>query len=336
MIISDKQELRRCVKQLVRRADICEGDLSFDFADGALGVEPMLAHWAHPSVSPGETLRRAVADQTPFHDDAVAMFAALGAMDFPVHDPERAEAMRAQYERPAYLREVLDTARTKCVLVRVPMEQPARFEDDRCEPLLCVGAFVPGRYGVDYAAKAQQIAQSAGACSARNLLMTVYDAQALRYCVLPACQDEGLALHIRLQTREQVEEFTQLLDEFEGVRALATSPAEGALIEAAAQRVRLLVRLESPAGIGHALSRLGTRFVAFSACADQPELMLGRWITAREAIWPALAQAYLPLARAGFELQSSMIERDVRRLLCDNLLALCRPESGRSTAGDAI
>ena len=332
MIISDKQELRRCVKQLVRRAEICEGDLSFDFAAGALGAEPMLLHWAHPGVSPGETLRRTVADQTPFHEDAVAMFAALGAMDFPVHDLERAEAMRAQYERPAYLREILDTARAKCVLVRVPMEQPARFEDDRCEPLLCVGAFVPGRYGVDYAAKAQQIAQSAGACSARNLLMTVYDAQALRYCVLPACQDEGLALHIRLQTREQVEEFAQLLDEFEGVRALASSPEEDALIDAAACRVRLLVRLESPEGIGHALSRLGTRFVAYSACADQPELMLGRWITAREAIWQALAQAYLPLARTGFELQSSMIERDVRRLLCDNLLALCRPEGGRSTA----
>ncbi|MGN0995313.1 MAG: hypothetical protein ACI4PG_00245 [Candidatus Ventricola sp.] len=336
MIISDKQELRRCVKQLVRRMEICEGDLSFDFAGGELGVQPMLLHWAHPSASPGETFRRAVADQTPFHEDAVAMFAALDAMDLPVRDLERAEAMRAQYERPAYLREILDTARAKCVLVRVPMEQPVRFEDDRCEPLLCVGAFVPGRYGVDYAAQAQQIAQSASACGARNLLMTAYDPQALRYCVLPACQDEGLALHIRLETRGQVEEFARLLDEFEGVRALASSPQENALIDAAAERVRLLVRLESPAGIGYALSRLGTRFVAFSACADQPELMLGRWIMAREAIWQALAQAYLPLARTGFELQSSMIERDVRRLLCDNLLALCRPEGWRSTAGKAI
>ena len=110
------------------------------------------------------------------------------------------------------------------------------------------------------------------------------------------------------------------------MRALASSGQELALLDAAAQRIRLLVRLEDPAHMGAALDRLGTRFVPYSACASQPELMLGRWITAREVLWQALAEAYLPLARAGYELQSSAIERDVRRLLCGNLLALCRPD----------
>lgn len=330
MIISDKQELRRCVKQLVRRAEICEGCLSFDFADGALGVSPMLERWTHPGASPGETLRRATAEQTPFSGDAVAMFAALDAMDMPTRDLDRAEALRAEYERPAYLREILDTLRAKCVLVCVPIDRAGdtHFDDDRCEPLLCVDGtlFAPGRYGVDYAGAARRIAEAASLCSARNLRMTAFDLQALRYCVLPVCQDEGLALHIHLNTCEEIAAFVRALDEFEGVRALASSGQELALLDAAAQRIRLLVRLEDPAHMGAALDRLGTRFVPYSACASQPELMLGRWITAREVLWQALAEAYLPLARAGYELQSSAIERDVRRLLCGNLLALCRPD----------
>ena len=38
MIISDKQELRRCVKQLVRRAEVCEASLDFDVSGGEIGV----------------------------------------------------------------------------------------------------------------------------------------------------------------------------------------------------------------------------------------------------------------------------------------------------------
>ena len=98
-------------------------------------------------------------------------------------------------------------------------------------------------------------------------------------------------------------------------------------IEAASQRVRMLVLLSDAGDIAQALSRLGaTRIAAYSACASLPELMLGRWVNAKESIWQALCEAYLPLARAGYELQSAAIERDISRLLCGNLLALCRPQ----------
>ena len=332
MIINDKQELRRCVKQLVRRANVCEAAFDFDVIRGETGVEAMLDLWARPAATPGEALARSTAEQTPFSPEARTMFAALDAMDLPVKDLDRAKMLQEEYERPAYLRELLDTMRARCVLVRVPAERASEavFEDDRFEPLLVPdGAwFVPGRYGVDYAAAAQAIAEAAGACGARNIAMDRFEAQTLRYCLLPLCQDMGCALHIHLATCDEAAQFARLLDEFQGVRAMV-SAEEGAqkrVIDEAASRVRMLVCLKDASQIGYALEKLGTRFAAYSAKAKLPEQMLGRWLLEKENIWQALCEAYLPLARAGYELTSSAIERDVRRMLSENLLALCRPE----------
>lgn len=332
MIISDKQELRRCVKQLVRRASVCEASLDFDVSSGEVGVEAMLDLWARPAATPGEALERSTAEQTPFSPDARAMFAALDALDLPVKDLDRAKALQMEYERPAYLREVLDTMRAKCVLVRVRAKDAANtlFEDDRFEPLLIADDawFVPGRYGVDYAAAAREIAEAASVCGARNLAMDRFDAQSLRYCMLPLCQDTGCALHVHLADEDEVAQFALLLDEFEGVRALATASeaAERSLVEAAVSRVRLLVCLSGAVNLGYALSKLGTRFAAYSAKAVLPEQMLGRWLLEKENIWQALCDCYLPLARTGYELESSAIERDVRRILCDHLYQLVRTE----------
>ena len=332
MIISDKQELRRCVKQLVRRANICEASLDFDVAYGDVGVEAMLDLWARPAVTPSEAFLRTTADQTPFLPDACAMFAALDALDLPVKDLDRAKALQMEYERSAYLREVLDTLRAKCVLVRVKADQASglSFDDDRFEPLLVADGewFVPGRYGVDYAGAARTIAGMASACGARNLAMDRFDAQALRYCLLPLCQDSGCSLHVHLTSEEEVSRFALLLDEFDGVRVLVSAErcAQKRLIDEAAQRVRMLVCLDGADEMAYALTKLGTRFVCYSARARLPEQMLGRWLLEKEEIWQALCDMYLPLARTGYELQSGAIERDVRRILCDNLLALCRGE----------
>lgn len=331
MVISDKQELRRCVKQMVRRAEVCEALLDFDVLSGEIGVEAMLDTWAHPAATPGEALRRATAEHTPFEPDAAAMFAALDAMNLPVKDIDRAQEMTTEYERPAYMREVLDTMHARCVLVRMPMEKAIHFDDDRLEPLIAAdgGLFVPGRYGVDYAGAAHRIADCAQACGARNLLLERFDAQALRYCLLPLCQDNGYALHVQLSSGEEIDRFALMLDEFDGVRALAgTQEAlEPHLIDVSVRRTRLLVCLQGSAHISRALGKLGTRFVPYSAQAKQPEQMLGRWLLARESIWQALANAYLPLARSGYALESAAIERDVKTLLSGNLLSLCRMQT---------
>lgn len=332
MIISDKQELRRCVKQLVRRANVCEASLDFDVNAGEIGIEAMLDLWARPAATPGEALERTTAEQTPFSPEAKAMFAALDAMDLPVKDLDRAKVQQMTYERGAYLREVLDTLRAKCVLVRVKVQDSANtvFEDERFEPLLVVDGewFVPGRYGVDYAAAARMLTQALQACCAHNLAMDRFDAQVLRYCLLPLCQDVGCALHIHVESAEEAMQFALLLDEFEGVRAVVSASefAERKLIDMAASRVRLLVCLGGAQQLGYALEKLGTRFAAYSARAVLPEQMLGRWLLEKENIWQTLCESYLPLARTGYELESSAIERDVRRILSDNLLALCRPE----------
>ena len=104
------------------------------------------------------------------------------------------------------------------------------------------------------------------------------------------------------------------------MRALAfgDEAVEPMLIEAAATRRRLLVRVNKR--IPLALEKLGLRFVPYASEADLPEQMLGRWITAREAIWPALCDAYLPLARCGYPLTSEAIARDVQALLGGHFL----------------
>lgn len=332
MLISDKQELRRCVKQLVRRADVCEAALSFDVLRGELGVMPVMDCWTAPAATPGEALRRAAGEHTPFAQDAVATFAALDAMDLPTHDLDRAEAMQREYERNAYFKELLDTMRAKCVLVCVPLDQAeqVQYQDERLIPLLCVGRelFKPGRYGVDYAAAAQTIADAASCCGARNIRMDVFDAQMLRYCLLPVCEDQGFVLHAHLNCTEEILEFSEILSDFSGVRVLVSSEyaCEKALISAAKGRLQMLVRLGGCDHLAYALSMLGTYLVPYAACASQPEIMLGRWIAAREEIWQALASCYLPLARTGFELQSAAIERDVRRMMSENLLMFCRAE----------
>lgn len=333
MTISDKQELRRCVKQLVRRAGVSEAFLDFDVAQGELGVAATLDLFARPAASPNDALLRAMAEQTPFDENAAAAFAAFDALGLPVHDLNRAQTLQQEYERAAYLREILDAMRARCVLVRVPLEDAgsAQFEDDRLEPLLCVEEklFAPGRYGVDYASIARRIEEAASVCGAGNIRIERFDAQALRYCLLPLCQDNGCALHLHLNTAGEIATFAGLLADFDGVHALvdADSACERALIDAATACPQILVCLHGCDSMRYALSRLGTRFVPYAACAVQPEQMLGRWVSAREDIWQTLCEAYLPLARAGFELQSAAIERDVRRLMSENLLALCRPQS---------
>lgn len=315
MLISDKQELRRCVKQAVRRAQVSETMLCFDVQQGEMGVEPLMA-----------ALRQG--QGTPFGEDGAAVYAALDALGLPIRDPAGAISMQQSYERNAWLREVLDVMRAQRVLVAVPLERAQEFlpSDDRLAalPVIDSACFVPGRYGVDYRAVAARIAEAAHACGARDLLVRDVPEDALRYAVLPACEDARCVLHTALEGEVQVRAFAALLDEFSGVRAIASAEgeAETTLIALAAQRPRLLVRLTDMSHLPLALEALGARFLPYASGAPLPELMLGRWIGARERLWPLLADAYLPLARAGYPFDSQRIERDVASLLTENLKAL--------------
>lgn len=320
MIIRDKQDLRRCVKQAVRRAEVVETRLDFDVQRGETGVGALMATWAEGEAT-ALSVQSACASGTPLQRDAIDAFSALNALDLPAHDVGKAEAIAQGYDRTSYLVQVLRAMRVRRVLIAMPLAEAEQtvLPDDRFSPLLVVEqeAFTPGRYGVDYAAAAQRIAQTARACGAKGVTIEPWDAQALCYCLAPVCEDECLVLHAQVETREQAAQLLQLVDAHPRLRVLAgaTGHAERALMEGAATRNRLLVRLSDPQKLSEAVGLLGTRVLAYSACARLPEQMLGRWVRAKEAIWQALYAAYLPLARAGFELTDEAIERDVARML---------------------
>lgn len=315
MIITDKQELRRCVKQAVRRAQVAETLLRFDVQSGRLGVDALMA--ALPP-RPG----------TPFGMDGAAVYAALGALELPARDLDGARAMQESYDRNAWLREVLDAMRAQRVLAVVPVGQAgsASFEDDRISPMIAANTalFAPGRYGVPFEAAARQLAGAVRACGARDVLAEGLGMDALRHAVLPVCEEERCVLHAALGEETQVRALDALLRDFPGVRAVAwaQSSAETLLIETAAQQTGLLVRLTDMAHLPLALDRLGCRFLPYASSAALPELMLGRWLVAREQLWPLLADAYLPLARAGYPLDSQKIESDVNDLFTGSLKAL--------------
>ena len=94
MVISDKQALRRCVKQAVRRAEAVESMLDFDILHGVLGVKPLLSMAVQPF------------EGTPLGENAVAASAAMDALEMPFGDPARAELIQSGYTRDAYLREI--------------------------------------------------------------------------------------------------------------------------------------------------------------------------------------------------------------------------------------
>ena len=320
MIIRDKQDLRRCVKQAVRRSEVVETRLDFDVQRGETGVGALMGTWA-AGETPALAVQRACASGTPLERDAIDAFSALNALDLPAHDVNKAEAIAQGYDRTSYLVQVLLSMRARRVLVATPLSQAEQtaFPDDRFSPLLVVEreAFAPGRYGVDYASVAQRIAQTARSCGAKGITLASWDAQALSYCLAPLCEDECLVLHAQADTREQAAQLLQLVDAHPRLRMLAsaTGHAEHDLIAGAATQSRMLVRISDPQKLCEAVGLLGTRLLAYSACARLPEQMLGRWVRAREAIWQALYEAYLPLARAGYELTDEAIGRDVARML---------------------
>ncbi len=329
MVIRDKQELKRCVKQAVRRAQVTETRLCFDVNDGTMGVGALLETWAAPSGAPSDALRRACEGETPFCEDAGAMFAALSALELPTHNLNNAQTIQESYDRPAYLREVLDAMRARRVLVCVDVQEAelALFDDDRLSPMLLAdGAsfFAPTRYGIHYEERVNVLAAKLASCGARDLCAQNVSADALRYALVPLSEDTGCVLHLHAGSEAALTQMMEILQAHAQARAVISClPSnERRLIDWAKGRSRVRVCLGGFENMRYALSALGTRFVPFSSGAALPEQMLGRWEIARETIWQTLLDAYLPLARAGYELTSEAIARDVENLLGGSLESL--------------
>ena len=327
MLISDKQELRRCVKRAVRRAQAAEAALCFDAAKDETGVEALFAAIDAPGGNPADAMHAMVQRAgTPMGRDAAAVFAALDAMGFDTADLDRAREQAAAYTPEAYIRQILDTMKAVTVFAHVPAEQANApvFGDTRMQPVLIAddALFAPGRYGTDYREAARLMADALARTDAKNVTLAHYDTNAVRYALLPLCQDTGCALHLHIEAADELTEFAAMLDAAEGVRAVVTTSgaAHETLFALAKTRLRLLPALTDTAYLGQALGTLGTRrFAAYASRASLPKMMLGRWALARPAIIDALCDAYLPLARAGYPLQSEAVELDVACMMGVNL-----------------
>lgn len=321
MIIRDKQELRKCVKQCVRRAEVTETDAASGAVLGEYGIEAYLGNRATAAPSLQEAFEGACGG-SPLACQPSALLAALDALQLPVHDLDKAECIVKGYDHDAYLAAVLDAMRARKVLVRTDADDAGALSDERLGRLVVAGRalFQPGRYGVDYESAARRLAQALRALNAADVAPDCFSESALRYCLIPVCEDEHAVLHVHAETEEQLLALFDMLAVHRGVRAVVSTDEalEPLLIRRAASARQILVQLRSVRSIPYALHMLGTRFIPYASCAQTPEDMLGGWIQAREALWQALYDAYLPLARAGYELTRERIEADVQMLLGGN------------------
>jgi len=325
MIIRDKQDLRKCVKQSVRRAGIVEIGAWQGVLNGAYGITQWLGESYDPSASLNEQFGRCC-EGSPFAGRPAELLAALDALNLPVHDLDKAQAILEGYDSAAYRSMALDALRARRVLVEADPGAVVDFYagDGRIAPLLLIDNtfFVPGRYGVGYEHCAQQIVQMLEHVSASDVKLAVFNAEALMYCLIPVCEDTKAVLHLHVTDIHQWQSAKSLLALHPEVRALVSAEVEieKDVIRDAAKLSGMLVCVEATENIPYALMHLGTRFTVHPSRAASLEELLGRWIRTKEALWLAMCDAYLPLARTGYELTREQIEADAELLLGGNLM----------------
>ena len=309
MIIRDKQDLRKCVKQSVRRAPVTETAVRLSVLHGGYGVGNWLNQYAKGSDDPSLQARFDAEEfGSPFSSSRCELLAALDAMNLPTHDLNKAETIISGHDNVSYLSMVLNALRANRLLIETDGEEDlsACYADERLKPLLLVqkDAFVPGRYGIDFAQYARQLEETALRLSARDIRLDRFDADILSYCIIPVCEDAGLVLLAHPD-----------------VKCLVSTDAsiESCVLSEIQVSRSVLLRIGNMANLPAALEKLGVWFVPFSSQAKTPEELLGKWIRAKESIWQHLADAYLPLARTGYELTREQIETDAELLLGGNL-----------------
>ena len=137
MIIRDKQDLRKCVKQCVRRAPVIETHALHSVIQGEYGIDTYLSSWRTCDESLQETFER-VCDGSPLEQKAFSLIAALDALQLPAHDLDKAESIIRGYRCDEYLNAVLSALRAKRVLVKVNTDESAFLQNanERIVPIV--------------------------------------------------------------------------------------------------------------------------------------------------------------------------------------------------------
>ena len=315
-VISDKQGLRRCLKQYMRNLPVVESCLDWNRKEentSALFLQklaPILSSRPKTSL---------------LTDDECACLSAVKKLGFSGETKDELTRSLSLYSNDAWLREVLEAGSFRRVYVPVRLSEAETVRsEERLQPFLCVGKsdFVPGRYGIEYRAIADQIRSALRLSGCRHLSLTEFDEEALKYCILPVCEEEGAVLRVFLNTAKETEAFFALVANAGYLHAiLRTTPdLQPALIRRLEGRDRFLLSLNGFQDLALAFSVLRLRFIPYESRAESPETMLGKWIMAREQIWPALLDAYLPTARTGLTLTAENLEEDLSLFLGGYLL----------------
>jgi hypothetical protein len=322
MILSDKQALRKCIKQVIRQSETIDTVLFNPLTDD-IGLEPMLK-----SIPGGERLR-AGTGETPISDRAAEMYAAFNALGIPLNSFEEAGTQQKLYARETWIREILDVMPARNVLTVVPMNAPSTPAnmDNRFVPLLRVEEeqVSIGRYGLNLEAEAGNIFETSVRLGTRQILLNGFREDFLHYCLLPLAEDHHLILHLCLDKGRELARLLQLMSGFPQAHCVIYMPdtAEEELISAAQERQRIYPVIRSLRNMEAAVSALGFRFHPLAGFSALPEQMLGRWIRIRDQLSDLMTEQYVKLARPGYELTSEAIEKDLSGFLCNNLQDFC-------------
>ena len=325
MILSDKQVLRRCVKQVVRHTEATDTVL-FNPMEDDIGLEPML------KMVPGGERLRTERTGTPISENAAVLYAAFNALGIPLNNFEEAEIQQRSYIREAWIREILDVMPAGRVFAVVPMNAATNPSDmdNRFIPLLRVeeSQVSPGRYGLNLEAEAGNIFETAVRLGTRQIYLNGFREDFLRYCLLPLSEDRHLVLHVSLDSARDAERLVRLMTGFPMAHCVvyAAEAAEPGVIAAAQGRQRILPVIRSVRNMDSALSLLGFRFHPLAGFSALPEQMLGRWVLTREQLLEVLLTHYIMLARSGYELTSEAIEEDLSDFFGKTLISFCGVE----------
>ena len=317
-VISDKQGLRRCLKQFIRNLPAVEPFLDWNRKGGDTSAQFL------QRITPILTGRST--KESLLTDEECASLSAVKKLGFSGDTKEDLARSFSLYSNEAWLREVMEAGpfRRAYYPVRLTEADPPALDDERLQPFLCIEKedFVPGRYGIDYRAMADQIRNALQMTGSKHLFLAEFDEAILRYCVLPVCEEEGAVLRIFLETAEEMDAFFTLCANAGYLHAVirTTVDLQPMLIRRLASRERFLLSLNGFRDLPLAFSALGLHFIPFESRADSPEMMLGKWAMAREQLWPALLDAYLPSARTGYMLTAEKLEEDLCLFLGGNLL----------------
>lgn len=332
MVIRNKAELRKTIRNAVKKTSATEVCTWIDWTQGDYGVDAMLnACCGGAPTDASQAFESLCVYNTPFNDDAADMFHALSALKMPKNDVQMIRSRQQQVSRQGYSALVIEKSNLDSVY----------FYTDALDSSPEIKGLVPvvnyhtisrddlgdTRYGAHFHGLAQRTVQLLKDRGAKDLRFDMAafsgdEAYAhLRYCVLPLCDDNNIVLHVRLQDMDSQQTFFTLMEEFGSLACIVSAAGTCEAIEQAKHFPRVLLRVEDEY-FSQALGKLGTRFIPFSSEATLPDQLIGRWSRARFRLTELLCEAHLSLARAGYEILVGNIEDTVRTLLGGNIKAL--------------